>query len=101
MRIAVKRDAIWPHLNHAIQRAMKTNNVLFGQAIDEVNVDRRKAVGTGGINGGSGFRFALNAIDRTLHLLIKILHAHTHAVKTQPGEGFNLVRIHGARIDLD
>ena len=101
MRITVKRDSIRFHLNHARERAIKADHMLFRQTIDEINIDRRKSVGTSRINGGSGFCFALDAIHRALHCFIKILHPHAHAIKAQSGESFNFVRIHRARVNLD
>jgi len=101
MRVAVERNAVGRQFEHALKRAVEADDVLFGQAVDQIHADRAEAGGAGGVHHQPGFLETLLAVDGDLHVLGEILHADAHAVEAEIGEQFHGVEIDLARVDLD
>jgi hypothetical protein len=74
---------------------------LLGQAVDQVDVDRAKLQGARRVDHGAGFFQALQAIDRTLHRRVEVLHADADAVEAQLAQQAHGRPVGLARVDLD
>ena len=83
VRIVVKRDTVGREFNHLINRLFKGLPGLLGQPVDKIHVDRVKAVGAGLLHQIARHLKGLNAVNRLLHVRIKVLNTETHAVKAR------------------
>ena len=101
MCIAIEGNSIRLQENHPIEGVVKPGDILFRQAVDQINVDRCDAVLARSFDHVRSLFFTLDTIDRLLHLRIEILHAQAHPIETQLGQCSSFFIIHGARIDLD
>ena len=69
--------------DHALERVLETQERLFRQAIDQIDVNRAESILACRSNGVPRLRFVLHAMDRALHFEIEVLHAKTHALRTE------------------
>jgi len=101
MRVVVNRQAIGRKLDDFIERVVEADDILLGQAVDQIDRQSLEAELTRGVHHHAGFVEALNAIHGLLHARIEILHTDTHAVETQLREQANGLAVDFARIDFD
>jgi len=83
VRVVEHRQAIGLQADHFLDGAGKGFGRLLGQAVDQVDIDRAKLQGARGIDHGPGLFQALQAIDRPLHVRVKVLQADADTVEAQ------------------
>ena len=81
MRIVKDAQAVRVKLGHTLQREGEALWRLFWQAVNQVNIGRRKADFTRMIEQGKDKLFILLAVHQTLDLFVEILHAHAQTVE--------------------
>ena len=99
--VAVDGHATREQLRNAAQGAAEAVERLFGQAVDEVDVDGFEVQRVGVFHQRHNHFFGLDAVDGHLYLGVQVLHAQADAVEPhlpdvgQPGV------VDGARVHLD
>ena len=83
MRIGIERNAIGSQFIDLFQGAIKRFWALFGQAINQVDIDRFKTYFASRCHQGKDLLYGLNAVHCFLHFRVKILHAKTKAIEPQ------------------
>ncbi len=101
MGVAVEGDAVGPEVDHSLQRAIEADDVLLGQTVDEIQIDRPESCAPGFLDDGPRQLFALNPVHGLLNRLVEILHSDAHPVHSQVGEQGHGARRRAARVDLD
>ena len=89
--VVVNRQPVRAHRQHFVHRAHHAVYRLQRQAVNQINADRLKPCGAGGVDDQAGFFFGLDAIHCRLHRRLKVLHPNRHPVKThgsQQAHGF-------------
>ena len=84
-----------------LKRPVEADDVLLGEAVDQIHTDRLETMGTGCVDDQLGLFLALHPIDGLLHIRVEILDADAHAVEAQLGKQRNGGFIHLAGVDLN
>ena len=100
MRVVEDRQTLRSNRNHFGQGARETAAGLARQTIDQIQTDGTKTCVTRVLNRAESHRLALNAIDRHLHIGIKILHAEADAIETQCAQMGQGAGRAGTRVDF-
>ena len=82
MRVVKHAQAVRIELGDLLQGKGKALRRLFRQAVDEVDIGRGKSNLPRMTEQIKDERFVLFAVNQTLNLFIKVLHAHTQAVES-------------------
>ncbi|VGQ07358.1 hypothetical protein SB00610_05256 [Klebsiella quasipneumoniae subsp. similipneumoniae] len=82
MRVVKHAQAVRIELGDLLQGKGKALRRLFRQAVDEVDIGRGKSNLPRMTEQIKDERFVLFAVNKTLNLFIKVLHAHTQAVES-------------------
>src|SRR3546814_5594990 len=100
---STRTDTLFPYttLFRSVQGLREALDVLFRQAVDEVDVDRAEVGGAAGVHDRAGFLDRLDAIDRLLHHRIEILHAEAGAVEADLAQLGDVGRVGEARVEFD
>ena len=101
MGVAEHRDAIGRERQSLINRVLETLGGLIRQAVDQVHVEAFEAEFARGDNQIARHFVGLHAMNRFLHLGLKILNAHAQAVEAEATQGFQMRAIGDARVNLD
>ena len=99
--IGIERDAVWPQLSHLMDRSGKRLRGLFGQAVDQIRVDRFEADLARGKHQVPNRLEGLHPVHSLLNISIEILHAKAQAVEPELGKVAQAIGRGRARIDLD
>ena len=101
MRVIENGDAVGRNINHFFDRFGKIRQSLMRQTVNQINIDAFVTEFTRPNHSLARDFFRLHAVDRFLHLQIKILHAETRAVKTDVAECFEMFTRQVSRVNLD
>ena len=101
VRVAEHGEPVGRHLEHGVERVIERRNGLVRQAVDEVEVHGAKAKFAHPVERLLRHRLGLDAVDRLLHLRIKILHAHRGAVEADLRERNDVFARKAARVNFD
>ncbi|MNL23526.1 hypothetical protein D3C87_1449200 [compost metagenome] len=101
VRIVEHRQPVGLQRDDFVDRVRESVGRLFRQAVDQVNVDRAKLQGAGGVDHRAGLFQALQAIHRPLHRRIEVLQADADPIEAQFTEQAHGRPIGFARVDLD
>ena len=101
MRIGVERNTVRAQRIDLLQRACKRCGRLFGQAVDQIDVDGDKAQFTRFFNQCKNLLGRLFTVHRLLHIGVKVLHAKAQAVEAHFLECQQTLVAHGARVHFN
>ena len=100
MRVTVHRQPVGAQGQDTVQSALPAGQGLQRQAVNQIQIDGAKTCAprclhqtVDGVNG-------LHAIDRLLHLRVKILHAQTDAVESHGPQAVQSFIVNRARVHL-
>ncbi len=101
MRVTEHRDAIGHKREHLLDRVLETFGGLVRQAVDQIHIEAFEAEFARRENQVARHFVRLDAMNRLLHLRLKILNAHAEAVEAEPPQSFQVRAICDARIDFN
>src|ERR1700747_3897892 len=98
MRVAEQRNPVRRKPNDLIDRVRKGLRRLIRKSVNQVHVDTVEAETARSLNQIPRHFIRLDAIDRALYRLMKILNTHALAVETEPSQRFQMFPRSHARI---
>ena len=100
-RERVDGDSIGPHGEHSVDRRPERRACLPWEAVDQVDVDRRKSQPACMIEQRVRQLHRLHAVDGQLHGRVEVLHAHRQTVEAELPQHVEVLEGRDARVHLD
>src|SRR5690606_28211931 len=101
MGVAVGGNPVRTQRDNLAEGDIETVHGLQGQTVDKIDADRLESRLARRSDQRVNLLLALLAIDRGLHVRVKVLHAETQAIEAQLAQRLNLLGADGARVDFD
>ena len=101
VRVAEHGDAIGRERQSLVNRVLETFRGLVGQAVDQIHVEALETEFARGDDQIARHFVGLHAMNRFLHLGLKILDAHAQAVEAEAAQRFQMRAIGDAWVNFD
>src|SRR5215475_4085685 len=101
MSVAEERDAIWRQADDLVNGVGEGLRGLVRQSVNQVDVDAVETKGARRMNQIARDFIRLDAVNRPLDRLVKILNAHAQAVEAEAAQGFQVFAGGNTRVHLD